>query len=475
MSSRRKLLLVIPNQRWLKDDIVTTWNINPRFLCVMGAVVKDLVDVEILDCQRYALTVENFAQELHKRRPDFVGISILTSEYQEVLDEAARISKRELPDVPVIAGGVHVTMEYERVIANLDIDYACRGEGDLVLRDLLLYLLGKGPEPVTGWVYRKKGLVFTGPHSIVEDLTALPFPDYSLVDYSDYVISQQRQGSNRVPELPGTTLNIARGCPCPCTFCQVASISGKKIRSRSAQQIVEEIEYLRDTYGVRSIAFYDDNFFLSKKIAKETLALMSQRKVGLKWSAAGFAVFALDDEYLELIADSGCTSLNIAIESGNERVLRDLIKKPIKDLKTLPDVIAKIRQKGIDVIANFIIGYPGERWDEIMDTIRYAESCGAHYVKFFVAVPLKGTVMYDMAVEMDALAFPSQDLKVDWRHAQLKSDEWSERDVSALRVYEWDRINFSPERIEDSARIWGMTIDEVNLMRQQTRNALYDS
>ena len=469
-----KLALVIPNQRWLKEDIISTWDINPRFLCVMGAVVKDIVDVEIIDCQRYQISKEDFAARLLESRPDFIGISMLTSEYCEILDYCARISKQTLPSAVVIAGGVHVTIEYESVISNPDIDYACRGDGDYALRELLLFLMGQRDRPVEGWVYRDdNGQTVVGPHATVEDISSLPPPDYDLVCFEDYIVRQQRPGSNSLPELPGTTLNIARGCPCPCTFCQVASISGKRVRTLTAEQIVDEIEYLKRRYGIRSVNFYDDNFFLSKKVAKDVLRLMIERKVGLKWAAAGFAVFALDDEYLDLIEKSGCVSLNIAIESGNERVLRDLIKKPIKSLKEVPNTIRKIRSRGISVVANFIIGYPGEKWDEIMDTIKYAENCGADYVKLFCAVPLKNTVMYDTAVEMGALEFGTDGLMVDWRLSQITSDEWTNRDISILRVYEWDRINFSRDRIEASAKLWGMSIDDINVMRKKTRDALH--
>lgn len=470
---KRKLLFVIPNQRWQKDDIVTVWDINPRFLCVLGAMVKDLVDVEILDCQRYRLSPEDFAGKLAEIRPDFVGISLLTSEYKETLDIGARIAKATLPDVVVLAGGVHVTLEYREVIANPDIDYACRGEGEYVLRDLLNHLLHGGPEPDVGWVWRRNGEVVTGAHAIVEDLSALPFPDYDLVTLEDYLQTPQRYGANSPPEFPGIPLQITRGCPCPCTFCQVSTIAGKRVRTPSAIKIVEEIERLKERYGIRSVSFWDDNFFMAKAVAKDVLRLMIERKVNLKWTCPGFAIFVLDDEFLDLFKRSGCTLLNIAIESGNERVLKSLIKKPIKSLEELPHQIATLKQAGIDVVANFIIGYPGESWDEIMDTIHYAEHCGADYVKFFVAVPLKGTVMYDMALELGALETGPEGIRVDWRTSQIHSDEWGPEDVSALRVYEWDRINFSRARIANTARLLGVDIEGARRIRKQTRDALH--
>jgi len=126
-------------------------------------------------------------------------------------------------------------------------------------------------------------------------------------------------------------------------------------------------------------------------------------------------------------------------------------------------MIGKIREKGLFCIANFIIGFPGERWEEIRETVRYAENCGADYIKIFIAVPLRGTRLWDKVVEIGAI---KSSAKVDWRHGQISSNEWTAKDVSILRVYEWDRINFaSPEKRKRVAEIWGMNEEEIEKIR----------
>ena len=168
-----------------------------------------------------------------------------------------------------------------------------------------------------------------------------------------------------------------------------------------------------------------------------------------------------------------CVGVNCAIESGNERVLREIIRKPIKDLAAVPARIAEIRARGIFVIANFIIGSPGESWEEIRETIRFAETCGADYIKLFVAVMLPGTAMYQMAMDLSALAVSGDARKIQWRHSQLNSPDWTAKDVSILRAYEWDRINFAPERIDRVAAIWGMPVEDLKYIRKQTRDTLH--
>lgn len=470
---KKKLIFVYPNQRWLKEDNVTTWDLDPRTLCVLAAMVEDVVDVEIVDCQVRNLSIDAFRAEIEKRNPDFVGISLLTSEYAEILDMAASAVKEVNAAITVIAGGVHVTTQPRDVMNNIDIDYGCRGEGEFLLRELILFLLGDGDRPKEGLLYREKGELVVQQGAVVDDLTQLPWPNYDLINYQEYVDSVPRHGANRFPELPGMYLIISRGCPVGCSFCQVEIISGSRIRMREAEDVLDELEYLIKRYGLKSVVFLDDNLFLMRKRAKKLLQGMIDRKLNLKWQAAAFAIFAMDDEMLDLMRDAGCTSVNVAIESGSQRVLNELVHKPIKDLDKVPELINKIKARGINVLANFIIGMPGEAWQEIRQTIHFAEHCNADYVKFFVAVPLIGTKMTDMAMEMGALEMEKDAPRVDWRNSQIVSDEWSRHDVTALRVYEWDRVNFQPGRIEKVAEIWGLTVEEMEEVRRKTRQAIH--
>ena len=200
---------------------------------------------------------------------------------------------------------------------------------------------------------------------------------------------------------------------------------------------------------------------------------MFTRVLGLKWSVAGFPIFCADDELIDLMVEAGCVGVNIAIESGNPRVRREIVGKPIKNLDEIPAKIERIKSRGMFVVSNFIIGLPGESWQEILDTIDYAEHCGADYVKFFVAVPLKGTKMWNMAAEIGAFDFGDGGPQVEWRVSQLRGPDWTAQDVSILRVYEWDRINFGRHRISRTAEIWGLPPGELDKIRLETREKLH--
>lgn len=174
MGEKKKLILMYPNLRWQKEDIGTTWNLNPVTLCLLAAMVRDIVDVRIIDAQFNNMSKEAFGEEIRAYCPDYVGISILTSEYRDILNISAEITKGINKDIVVIAGGVHVTTMYEYVMKDVNIDYGVIGEGEYVLKNLLNFLNGDGEFPGEGLVYRKDNKLIAQKRALVDDLTKLP-------------------------------------------------------------------------------------------------------------------------------------------------------------------------------------------------------------------------------------------------------------------------------------------------------------
>ncbi len=295
-----------------------------------------------------------------------------------------------------------------------------------------------------------------------------------MIKYEDYLVTDSRQYSpNRPPDYPFVRMVTTRGCPFKCSFCQVENISGKKVRARDYNDVVNELLFLKKRYGIKAIVFDEDNILMAPKhYARNLFKLMIEKELNIKWVATAFAIFLINDELLDLMKRSGCVGINIAIESGNSRVLKDIVKKPIKDLVKIPQIISKIKSKGLHCIANFIVGFPGETWEEIRETFRFAENVGADYVKFYAAIPLHGTQLFEIAQSMGYMDYNPNISTVDWRYGQITSDEWTAQDISILRAFEWDRINFSPEKIEKVAQIWGCSIDELNKIRKDTRDSL---
>ena len=467
----KRVMLVYPNQRWLKSDMTTTWDLPPYTICLLATMLQDAYEVCVVDAQFHGLSQTAFRDKVATFKPDCVGISLLTSEYAPILDITAQIVRDVDAEIVTIAGGVHVTTQYDCVIKNHDLDYCIRGEGEYVLRQLLDSMNDLAPFPEKGVVYRNEdGTIIALPPDLIEDLDSLPFPDFSYVDYPAYINTRPRYGVDSPLVFPNARIITSRGCPIGCSFCQVEHISGKAWRRRSAEKVVDELFFLKERYGIKGFYIEDDNAFVSRSRTKKMLSLMIERKLNLKWKAAGVPIFSMNDEIFALMGESGCQMIGMAVESGVPRILKEIINKPV-NLDLVPQRIESARKLGIFVVVNFIIGFPGESWDEIRQTLRFAETCGADYCKIYAAQPLRSTKLFDMAKNAGFLV--GDEDTVEWRYGRIETDQFTSQDISILRAYEWERINFnSPEKIQRTADIMGIAVAELNTIRKKTREGL---
>jgi len=263
-------------------------------------------------------------------------------------------------------------------------------------------------------------------------------------------------------------IQTSRGCPFGCVFCQVESIAGKQFRPRSPGKIINEISWLKKKYAIQSLIFEDDNLYTQPSRTKQIFTMMIEQDLVMPWSSISTAIFKVDRELLNLMRKSGCEYINIAIESGNKRVLKEVVGKPL-DLDHAKKMVVHARKLGIYVAANFIIGFPTETWDEILDTIKFAEEINVNYAKIFAAMPLPHTRLWDLCVEQQAFKPGFDTEKLRWSTGQLETKHFHPRDLTILRAYEWDRINFTdPQKRKMTADRTQITEDELLAVRRDT-------
>jgi len=236
---------------------------------------------------------------------------------------------------------------------------------------------------------------------------------------------------------------------------------------RSPENIIKEIEFLIKNYGIKSIIFDDDNLLIDKDRAKKLFQLMIEKKFNLKWNIITLAIYKLDESLIDLMKKSGCEYVNISIESGVERVLNNIIHKPL-NLDHAMKMMKKLREAEIDTAANFIIGFPGETWSEIRQTLKFAEKFNAHYTKIFIATPLPNTELYNIAKEKGYLK--NFDInKHLWTDGFIETEEFRTQDLKILRAYEWDRINFTdPVKKKNIARMMDISEERLDKIRKET-------
>jgi radical SAM superfamily enzyme YgiQ (UPF0313 family) len=355
-----------------------------------------------------------------------------------------------------------------------NIDYFVVGEGEFVFKAILDYLSGSTETlPNCGVVYRTAdGRVVDCSRHTIPYLDQLPFPKYEKIDFLKYATKEDRNSAYKPPVLPYGRITTSRGCPFSCCFCQVEAINGAGIRYRSATNVLDEVEMLIKRYQIKSLLVDDANFTADQKRAKAIIRGFIKRQFALQWRIMNLAAYTLDTELLELMLESGCDHVDLAIESGSQRVLTEIIRKPL-NLNSVVSILNTAKNLGFMTSANFVIGLPGETWEEIRQTIRFAEAINVDYVKIMVAMPLRHTKLYKIAHDGGYLRKDFDFFNMRWGVGEISTDEFTNLDTTILRTYEWDRINFSStEKIRRVARLMGVDEQTIVKMRVSTRKSL---
>lgn len=463
-----KVLLVVPNFRWADWDANTLWHYIPYNLCLLASMIRDICNVRIFDANIDDLTENDLMNEIKKYNPNIIGITVLMDQYGKSGHVVAKITKKVNESIITIFGGVYATINSNHIMKDKNIDIVVIGEGEYTLRNLILYFKREGKLPTNGVCYRKNGLVINTGHSdFILDLDKLPFPSYDLIDLKRYIYLKDRKSVDRPPAYPYMRIFSSRGCPVGCTFCQVKEIMGKSFRKRSADNVLKEIRYLIDNYGIKSIIFDDDNLISDRQRAVDLFKGLKELKI--LWLAIALAAFRLDKELFKLMKECGCVYVDIAIESASKRILKDIIKKPV-NLDKIKEVVSWGKELNIFVVGNFMIGFPTETWKEIRETIQFAEELDMDYVKIFDVIPLKHTELWNMCKKHNHFKKGFDQKNIRWNIGQLESDEYNSNDLTILRAYEWDRINFSSEeKIDKIINRMGISHEELESTRKSTR------
>lgn len=277
-----------------------------------------------------------------------------------------------------------------------DFDVVVKGEGEHAMLELLrTYESGGDLRPIQGIVYRKwnngraKGehgeIIFTEPRILEPGLDRIAFPARDLFPndrYIDYWKRRDRQAT--------TTVFTTRGCPFSCEFCSNA-VFGISYRERSPENVVDEVEHAL-SFGYDRIHFADDVFTLNRGRVLKICEEIRKRDLRFKWECLG-RVDSIDEEISIAMKDAGCDRIYFGIESGNDSVLK-LMKKKIT-LDRAHKAVYAAHEAGLQAGAFFILCYPGETDDTVLETLRFAVSLPLDYLSFTMPYPLPGTALYE--------------------------------------------------------------------------------
>ena len=392
------LLLNPPIREWAKP------NCFPSGLGYLASVLLDAgYEVEALDINGHRYSQQEVEARIEASDADVFGVGGLITAYRYI-KWLTQMIKRYHPDKTVIGGGSSASSIPRTFLERTKADIAVIGEGELTLLELM-HALREGSElkGLPGiWYKDGNGEIMANPsRPVIKDLDTIPFPAWDLFPMDIYLrnpvgapnVDKWKEGGS-TNDTP-VTMNVlpSRGCPYQCIYCY-HDFMGVKYRHRSAQNILDEIVYLVDRYGVDYIHFTDDDFVIDRKHVMEFCDLMIESGLNIQWGSTG-RVNLMTEELLAKMAEAGCVWIGYGIESGSQKML-DVMKKRVTVEQARKAI--QLTRKYIDQIdCSFMVGTPGETRETIMETVEFCQELDLAPEVIFFATPYPGTELYTIA------------------------------------------------------------------------------
>ncbi|MEC7641714.1 MAG: radical SAM protein [Nitrospinota bacterium] len=327
--------------------------------------------------------------------PDVIGITCMFTSFADDGYEVVDLFRDIFPNAFIVMGGAHVSYDIDDALQKTSADAVVINEGEISFVELLKAVdTGSNLEEVKGIAFKANGgeeIIHTPEQPNYPRLDDFPQPAYELYDfeyYSKSIIRGQLLKGNRIGFL-----FTSRGCPYDCVFCSTKVMWTRKWRAQSAERVFEDIKYLVEEFGVDEFIFNDDALITNIKRMEQICDLIIEAgfKINLHIQA-GVTVWLLTENLLKKMVQAGLYRLRLPVETGCETTLK-YVNKPV-DLKKTKEMIPLLHKLGLWISGNFIIGFPEETREEILESIRYAEDSTMDDVLYLIAQPYAGADMY---------------------------------------------------------------------------------
>lgn len=404
------------------------WNFPPYGPGLLAAHLRDEgLEVDMLNLNDEVLTAcqtsakeEDFdfdqtwknalTRKIRGFSPDLVGISCMFSQTHNSTLTVTNEIKSQFPQIPIALGGVHITncLVNEDTSASFVKDFSNANffftyEAEIALRKFVNVVNKKAPLSQLAQVCFNmvSEQLYFSERSTPEEEDLDVIPAFDIMEVPN-LSRHGKIGSFYCHIKPGSILATSlsnRGCRAQCTFCSVRNFNGVGVRARSVQSVIDELLMLRDKYGVNHIMWLDDDLLKGHERALKLFNEMVHQKVGMTWDCTnGVIAASCTDELMAAAAESGCIGLNIGMESGNSKILRD-IKKPgvPKTFLRAAEIVRKYEQ--INARVFLMLGFPGETYRMILDTIELSRAMDLDWYNITILQPLPNTPIFDSMVE----------------------------------------------------------------------------
>ncbi|MFC1667387.1 B12-binding domain-containing radical SAM protein [Candidatus Omnitrophota bacterium] len=361
------------------------------FMYLAAVLEKEGVKTHIMDQTLESFTHEGLIDRLKKENFGFIGFYSATALKPKLLSYI-KILKQADTGTPIIVGGPGYFGARQYLEAGCDI--VCEGEAETTICEIIDYLNGQRTiKEVKGIYHLEDGQVkATGRQNLIEDLDTLPFPKrdsiFGEAKFYDFHIFNMR--------TPYTTMITSRGCPYRCTYCSSHNVWDNRVRLRSPDNVIREMEYCIGNFGTRYIGFRDDTFGIDRKWLEKFCSLAMKLRPEVLWSAMvhPFSFRENKKETMKLLKDAGCDMLIFGLQSAHPGILKNIKRSPA-EVEELTETVKLAKRYNISTVVEFIFGLPGETKETILTSIDYIIRTKPHYAQFNALSVLEGSQIED--------------------------------------------------------------------------------
>ena len=367
--------------------------LEPLGLLSIAATVRNAgYNVEVLDAFAMKLSMQAVKESIAKDPPDVLGLTSFISSGDAVY-EIGRWAKVNTPQTFVILGNTQACVYAEAYLRSGCCDCVVHGEGEEVFVKILQELERKGDWRSIKCLSYLKNDRYKAPSefAVVQDLATLPLPARDLTNkaYYNFPSMTNMPYSHRVGHV-AKHMMTSRGCPFHCSFCAAPKEQGR--RCFNLAQVSEEMKVLIKSYDAEYIFLMDPIFAIGKKRVLEICRMMKRTNLKLRWGCEGH-INSVDEELISAMEAAGCHDIAFGIESGVQRIL-DSVSKDIQ-LSDVEKNIRLIKKKTkIKVSGLFILGLPGETYEDSLQTIAFAKRLPLDMAQFSIFIPYPGSPLF---------------------------------------------------------------------------------
>ncbi len=345
-------------------------------------------DVKLIDLHAENIFPKDAEDRVREFAPDIIGLTAKTLGWPATI-EIAQMCRVASPRALIVVGGPQLAIYPRESLTWECFDMAVVGDGEETFLEVCERVESGSPlNDIAGtYVRAAGGEVIANPgRAVAKDLDKYPMPAWDMVDIPRYHCLTVLQ--------PFATMVTTRGCPWHCGYC--SQVYSDKLRFRSPELVVDEMEHLVKNYGVKEIVMFDETFTIGKKRMRKLSEEILRRNVKVRFNIRA-RVDTVDREVLVMLKKAGLRSIHMGVEAGTDRLLKIMNKQITREQTTEAFRIA--REVGIETRGYFMIGYYDASPADVEDTIKFAASIGLDWASFSVATALPATDLYRIAQE----------------------------------------------------------------------------